>query len=145
MKKCNEVMTKNPVCCLPDDVATKAAELMKSENIGSIPVIENAQTKKLIGIVTDRDLVLKVVAVGLDAKSTKVETVMTGKVVTCHAEDDLQKALDAMSENQLRRIPIVDGDNKILGIIAQADVATRVDQPKETAAMVKEISQATAK
>ena len=145
MKKCNEVMTKNPVCCLPNDMVAKAAELMKSENIGSIPVIENEQTKKLVGIVTDRDLALKIVAEGLDAKSTKVEAVMTRKVVTCRAEDDLQKALDAMSEHQLRRIPVVDNDNKIVGIIAQADVATRVNQPEKTAEMVKEISQSNAK
>ncbi len=142
MKKCNEVMTKNPLCCLPEDLVTKAAGLMKSENIGSIPVVENEQTRKLVGIVTDRDLTLKIVAEGLDAKSTKVEAVMTRKVVTCRAEDGLQKALDAMSEHQLRRIPVVDGDNKIVGIIAQADVATRVDQPQKTAEMVKEISQA---
>ncbi len=145
MKKCSEVMTKNPVCCLPDDLVAKAADLMKNEHIGSIPVIENEETKKLIGIVTDRDLTIRIVAEGLDAKSTKVETVMTRKLVTCRAEDDLQKALDAMSENQLRRIPIVDDDNKVLGIIAQADVATRVDHPKKTAAMVKEISQANGK
>jgi len=145
MKKCSEVMTKNPVCCLPDDMVIKAAELMKSSNIGSIPVIENEQTKKLVGIVTDRDLTLKIVAKGLDAKSTKVESVMTRKVVTCRAEDDLQKALDAMAEHQLRRIPVVDNDNKILGIIAQADVATRVNQPEKTAAMVKEISQSNVK
>ena len=142
MKKCNEVMTKNPLCCLPEDLVTKAAGLMKSENIGSIPVVEDEQTRKLVGIVTDRDLTLKIVAEGLDAKSTKVEAVMTRKVVTCRAEDDLQKALDAMAENQLRRIPVVDGDHKIVGIIAQADVATRVDQPQKTAEMVKEISQA---
>jgi CBS domain-containing protein len=134
-------MTKNPVCCLPDDSAAKAAELMKSENIGSIPVIENEHTQKLVGIVTDRDLALKIVAEGRDAKSTKVEAVMTHKVVTCHADDDLQKALDAMAEHQLRRIPVVNNDNKIVGIIAQADVATRVDQPEKTAEMVKEISQ----
>ena len=142
MKKCNEVMTKNPLCCLPEDLVTKAAGLMKSENIGSIPVVENEQTKKLVGIVTDRDLALRIVAEGLDAKSTKVDAVMTRKVVTCRAEDDLQKALDAMAEHQLRRIPVVDGDHKIVGIIAQADVATRVDQPQKTAEMVKEISQA---
>jgi len=142
MKKCNEVMTKNPLCCLPEDLVTKAAGLMKSENIGSIPVVENEQTRKLVGIVTDRDLTLKILAEGFDAKSTKVEAVMTRKVVTCRAEDDLQKALDAMSEHQLRRIPVVDGDHKIVGIIAQADVATRVDQPQKTAEMVKEISQA---
>jgi CBS domain-containing protein len=145
MKKCNEIMTKDPVCCLPNDLVTKAAELMKSEHIGSIPVIENEQTKKLVGIVTDRDLALRIVAEGLDAKSTKVETVMTRKVVTCGTDDDLQKAVDAMSENQLRRIPIVDDDNKILGIIAQADVAMHFDHPKKTAAMIKEISQANAK
>ncbi len=141
MKKCNEVMTKDPVCCLPNDMVADVAELMKSENIGSMPVIENKQTKKLIGIVTDRDLTLKIVAEGLDAKSTKVDEVMTHKVVTCLADDDLQKALDAMSEHQLRRIPVVDNDNKVVGIIAQADVATRVNQPEKTAEMVKEISQ----
>jgi len=145
MKKCNEVMTKNPVCCLPDDMVVKAAGLMKSGNIGSVPVIENEQTKKLVGIVTDRDLALKIVAEGRDAKSTKVADVMTGKVVTCRAEDDLQKALDAMAKHQLRRIPVVDNDDKVLGIIAQADVATRVDQPEKTGEMVKEISQANGK
>ncbi|MGB8980469.1 MAG: CBS domain-containing protein [Anaerolineales bacterium] len=142
MKKCNEIMTKDPVCCLPNDSVAKAAELMKSGNIGSIPVVENEQTKKLAGIVTDRDLALKIIAEGRDAKSTKVEAVMTHKVVTCRADDDLQKALDAMTEHQLRRIPVVDNDNRIVGIIAQADVATRADKPEKTAEMVKEISQA---
>jgi CBS domain-containing protein len=145
MKKCNEVMTKDPVCCLPNDSVAKAAELMQSGNIGSIPVIENEQNQKLVGIVTDRDLALKIVAEGRDAKSTNVEAVMTHKVVTCLADDDLQKALDAMAEHQLRRIPVVDSDNKIVGIIAQADVATRIDQPEKTAEMVKEISQANGK
>jgi CBS domain-containing protein len=145
MKKCDEVMTKNPVCCLPDDMVAKVAQLMQSENIGSVPVIENEQTQKLVGIVTDRDLALKIVAKGNDANSTKVEAVMTRQIVTCRTDDDLQLALDAMAEHQLRRIPIVDNDNKIVGIIAQADVATRVNLPEKTAAMVKEISQSNAK
>ena len=145
MKKCDEVMTKDPVCCLPGDSVAKAAQLMQSENIGSIPVIENKESQKLVGIVTDRDLALKIVAGALDATATTVETVMTQKVVTCHAEDDLQKALDAMAEHQLRRIPVVDHDNKVLGIIAQADVATRADEPEKTAEVVKEISQANGK
>ncbi len=145
MQKCDVVMTKNPVCCLPDDMVAKVAKLMKRENIGPIPVIENEETRKLVGIVTDRDLALKIVAEGRDAKSTKVEAVMTREVVTCRAEDDLQIALDAMSKHQLRRIPIVDNDNKILGIISQADVATRIDQPEKTAAVVKGISQSNAK
>lgn len=141
MKKCSEVMTKNPICCVPSDIVSKLAQLMKSKDIGQVPIVENGQSKKLVGVVTDRDLALKIVAEGRDPKSTKAEEVMTRKVVTCHAEDDLQKALDAMSEHKLRRIPIVDNINGIVGIIAQADVATRVDQPEKTAAVVKEISQ----
>jgi len=145
MKMCSEVMTKNPICCLPESMVAEAAKLMKSGNIGSIPVIENEQSHKLVGIVTDRDLALKIVAEELDAKSTKVAMVMTHKVVTCQADDDLQKALDAMAEHQVRRIPVVDKEQKILGIIAQADVATRADQAKKTGNMVKEISQANGK
>ena len=141
MLKSTDVMTQNPVYCLPDDMVIKAAELMKSANIGSVLVVENEQTRKLVGIVTDRDLALKVVGEGLDARSTTVEEVMTTEVVTFRAQDDLQKALDAMAEHQLRRIPIVDDNHKILGIIAQGDVATRVDEPEKTATMVKEISQ----
>src|SRR5688572_28709367 len=120
MKKCFEVMTEGPTCCLPTDAASKAGGLMKSENVGSIPVIESEQTKKLIGIVTDRDLALQIVAQGRDPKSTKVADVMTQKIVTCRAGDDVQKALDAMSEFQLRRIPVVDEQDRIIGIIAQA-------------------------
>jgi CBS domain-containing protein len=141
MKKCNEVMTKNPACCLPSDPIARAAQWMKRENVGSIPVIESEQSKKLVGIVTDRDLALQVVADGRDVKGTKVADVMTRTVVTCRADDDVQKAVDAMAKNQLRRIPVVDNDSKIVGIISQADVATRVDQPEGTARMVKDISQ----
>ena len=141
MKKCSDVMTKNPSCSLPKDGVVKVARLMKSKDIGSVPIIENKETKKLVGIVTDRDLALRVVADGRDPKSTTAEDVMTRTVVTCQADDNLQKALDAMSEHQLRRIPVVDDNNAIVGIIAQADVATRVDQPAKTAELVKDISQ----
>jgi CBS domain-containing protein len=141
MKTCEEIMTPNPVYCLPTDTVTKVAEQMKSENIGSLPVIENEDTQKLIGIITDRDLALKIIAEGRDVKSTKVEAVMTRKVVTCRADDDLQRALDAMAQHQLRRIIIVDPLYKVLGIISQADVATRVNRPEKTAEVVKEISQ----
>lgn len=141
MKKCNEVMTKNPVCCLPDDTVSKVAQLMKSKDIGPVPIVESEQTKKLLGIVTDRDLALKIVADGRDPKTTKAKEVMTRQVVTCHAEDDLQTALDSMSGRKLRRIPVVDNNNEIVGIIAQADVATRANQPEKTGEMVKKISQ----
>ena len=139
--KCNEVMTKNPVYCLPNDNVVKAAQLMKHENIGPIPIIESEETMKLVGILTDRDLALKIVAEGRDPQSTKVQEVMTSKVVTVQMDDDLQKALDLMEEHQLRRVPVVDSDNRMVGIIAQADVATRNNEPEKTAEMVKDISQ----
>ncbi|MCB0104007.1 MAG: CBS domain-containing protein [Anaerolineales bacterium] len=141
MKSCKKVMTKQIIWCLPNDSVEKAANLMKSENIGSLPVLENDQTKKVVGLVTDRDLTLRVVAGGLDAKSTKVESVMTHQIITCRANDDIRKALEAMSANQVRRIPIVNKANKILGIIAQADVAMQIKHPKRTAKMMRGISQ----
>jgi CBS domain-containing protein len=145
MEKASEVMTKKPVFCLPTDMVVKAAKLMKSENVGSIPVVESEQSQELIGIVTDRDLALRIVAEGLDAKSTKIEAAMTRKVVTCLADDDLQKVVDTMSKHQLRRIPVINKNNEIIGMISQADVAIHYDHPKRTAAMVKEISQANGK
>lgn len=142
MKKCKEVMTANPIYCLPTNLAAEAAELMQKEHIGSVLVVENEQTKKLVGIVTDRDLAMKIVAGGLDAKSTSVETVMTHKVITRRSNNDLQKVLNSMAKYQLRRIPIVGKDNQVVGIITQADVATRVDHPRKVALMMREVSEA---
>jgi CBS domain-containing protein len=145
MRKCSEVMTTNPVYCLPTDHVAKVAQVMKTSDIGSVPIVESEKSRRLVGIVTDRDLVVKLMAEGRDIKASKAEEVMTRGVVTCHAEDDFEKALDAMSENQLRRIPVVDDDGQIVGIIAQADIATRVDEEATTGAIVKEISQSNLK
>jgi len=136
-------MTQDPVCCLPTDTVSKAAQLMKSEDVGSIPVIENEQSMRLTGIVTDRDLALQIVAEERNASTTQVSDVMTYEVVTCRTTDDVQKAVDAMAQYQLRRMPVIDEDRRIVGIISQADVATRIDRTEETAEMVKEISQPT--
>jgi CBS domain-containing protein len=140
MTKCNEVMTSNPTCCLPTDTVNQVAQMMKNEDVGSIPIVENQQTKKLMGIVTDRDLALKVVAEGRDPKSTRVEQVMTHDPVACHADDDLQQVLTAMAGYQLRRIPVIDATNRIVGIVAQADVAIHAENAKQTAKVVEEIS-----
>jgi CBS domain-containing protein len=137
-------MTKNPVACLPDDTASKAAQLMRTMDVGSIPVIESKQTNKLLGIVTDRDLAIQVVADDRSAGSVKVGDVMSKELVTCRTDDNIQMAVEAMAQNQLRRIPVVDGDQKLAGIISQADVATRVNQSDETGEMVREISLPTA-
>jgi CBS domain-containing protein len=133
-------MTMNPVCCLPDETVDKAAQFMKSEDVGSIPVVQNRQSNRLIGIVTDRDLAIRVVAERRDAEATKVRDVMTQNPVTCLVNDDLRRAFNAMAEHKVRRIPVVDENGNIIGIIAQADVATRADEPTKTAEVVKEIS-----
>ena len=140
--KCSEVMTKDPSCCLPTDTAFDAAQLMKSEDVGPIPIVSDKQTKKLEGILTDRDLALKVVAEGLDPKTTKIEEIMSTGINTCGPDDDLKDVLESMEANHVRRIPIVDENNRLVGIIAQADIATRVDQPATTAEVVEAISQA---
>jgi CBS domain-containing protein len=134
-------MTKNPVCCLPGDPVAKVAQLMRSTDIGSVPIVEDERSKRLVGIVTDRDLAVKMVAEGRDAETATAEEVMSRSVVTCHPQDDVETAVETMSGNQLRRLPVVDDHGKIVGIIAQADVATRVNRSDATAAMVKEISQ----
>ena len=132
-------MTVDPVCCLPSDTVETAAQIMKDEVVGSVPVVESHETKKLVGIVTDRDLTIEVLADGGSA-TTHVEQVMTATLARCHEEDDVERAIEKMAEYQVRRIPIVDGDDRIVGIIAQADIATRIDDPEETAEVVEEIS-----
>ena len=141
MKKCSDVMTRDVVTCSPGDSVMEVAQLMKKEDSGPVLIVENDESKTLVGIVTDRDLVLKVVAEGQDAKTTRVGDVMSKKLVTCRAEDDIDTAMQAMAQFQLRRIPVVGEDMELLGIISQADLATRVDAPEKTAEVVKEISQ----
>lgn len=141
MTTCRDVMTPDPVCCAVSDTVDKAAQVMRNEDVGPVPVIENGQSKKLVGIVTDRDLAIKVVAEGRDPRSTRIQDVMTRDPLTCRADDDIQKAMDAMASAQVRRIPVVDSSNNIIGIIAQADVATRTDNPRKTGEIVEEISQ----
>lgn len=141
MTACSDVMTKNPTCAVPDDTVADVARLMKEKDIGPVPIVDSHNTKKLVGIVTDRDLAIKVVADGRDPRSTRVRDVMTGDVVTCRYDDDIDVALDAMSTHQLRRIPVVDDGNMLLGIIAQADIATRMNEPAKTGEVVKEISE----
>src|SRR5437773_6911268 len=137
--KCNEIMTKDPTCCLPGDTVDQAAQLMKDQDVGSVPVIADQKTKRLLGIVTDRDLAVKVVAEARQIAAVKVEEVMTRNPVACHANDDLQKAIAAMEKHQVRRIPVVDDNNQIVGIIAQADVAIRAHEPQTTAEVVEGI------
>ena len=140
--KCREVMTDNPVCCLPDDSVSQVARLMRRERIGPVPVVGNDQTREIVGIVTDRDLAIKVVAEARDLNRTTVGDVMTHTIVVCRDDDDLSSAIAAMEEYQIRRIPVIDQGDRLVGIISQADVAIRVHERETTAEMVEEISRA---
>lgn len=137
---CGDIMTRDPVCCSPDDSVKKAAELMREEDVGPIPVVENA-SGRLVGIVTDRDLVLNVLAKGRDANSTKVSEAMTRDPVRTKEEEPLEEALEKMSAYQVRRLPVVDDQDRVVGIIAQADVATRIQDPEVAGEVVQEVSE----
>lgn len=138
---CGEIMTRSVVCCVPEDTVEHVATLMKSEDIGPIPVIESHASRKLIGIVTDRDLVIKGIAEGRDVKSTRIGEIMTDHPIACFERDDVSDAINLMSDYQVRRIPVVDDSNHVLGIIAQADIATRVGKTKTTGDVVEKISE----
>ncbi len=139
---CKDVMTADPKCCLPEDTIARAAEVMREEDVGPVPVVSDRNLKRLAGIVTDRDIAIKVVAAGRDPRSTRVDEVMSKDIITCHAEDDYNQALQAMARHQLRRIPIVNEDGALLGIISQADVARRTSE-EELGEVVEEISEPT--
>jgi CBS domain-containing protein len=138
---CQDVMTAEPICCVPDDAVAEVARVMRAQDVGSVPVVIDYDSRRLIGMLTDRDLAIRVIAEGRDPDETSVRDVMSMNPVSCRADDVYQEALRAMGENQLRRIPVVDGDGRLAGIIAQADVATRVAEPSTTGAVVEAISE----
>ena len=140
--KCSDVMTKNPKTCAPTDIVEQAAQLMKSEDVGPIPIV--GDNGKLEGIITDRDIVLKVVAEGRDPKTTKLSEVMTTDLISCTQDGDVEEMLELMEDNQVRRIPVVDASGRLVGIVSQADIATRLDEPEKTAELVEDISKAAA-
>ncbi|MGH9319735.1 MAG: CBS domain-containing protein [Vicinamibacteria bacterium] len=139
--KCSEVMTTEIVFSLPSESLDQVAKKMESADIGPVPIVEDQTNRKLIGMVTDRDLALRAVARGLDPKTTRAEEVMSRDIVTCNGNEDVQKALDLMGKHQVRRLPIADSDGRLVGIISQADVATRLGESEKTAEMVEEISE----
>jgi len=136
-------MTKNPICCLSTDSASHAAQLMKHEEVGLLPVVQDQDDQRVIGVVTDRDLVVHVVANGRRPDDTVVADVMTANPVMCHADDSLEQGLAAMAQHQVRRVPIVDHVGRIVGIIAQADVALHLDDPTTISEVVRKISKPT--
>jgi CBS domain-containing protein len=134
--KVREVMTDRPRCVSPDTSVSEAARLMESEDVGSLPILDGDQ---LAGMVTDRDIVIRAVAKEKDPKGMPVREVATREVVTIGADEDLSEALKLMASHQVRRIPVVDDDNRLVGVIAQADVALEAKE-KAVGEVVEEIS-----
>jgi CBS domain-containing protein len=134
-KSISEVMTRDVRATEPSATIVDAAKTMAREDIGPMPVV---QAGRIVGIVTDRDIVVRVIAAGKDPKSTTVGEIASSDLVTVSPDDDLDDALTRMAQNQVRRLPVVEGD-RLVGIVAQADVA-RLGEDKKTGAVVEEIS-----
>ena len=124
--KCHEVITENPVFCLPEDDAGQAARLMRREHVGSIPVVTDERRRELIGVISARDLALKVLGESRDANRTNVYDVMTSIVVACRDEDDISSAVLAMEEHDINRVPVVNYAGRLVGIISREDACIRV-------------------
>lgn len=133
------IMTKQPVCCSPADTVQTVARLMKQHDVGAIPVVSDLISKKLIGIVTDRDLCVSAMAEGRDPRTTSIANYFTKTVITCSPEDTLEACEQKMKQHRIRRIPVVDKQNSCIGIVVQADIA-RVDRPENFQTLLAEIS-----
>ena len=132
-------MTPDPTCCLTTDSAQQVAGILRKLNVGSIPVVTDHESRKLIGIITDRDLCCSVVANGLDPRSTPIEKSVSMNLAACREDRNLDDCERLMQERQVRRIPIVDGDGRIIGIVSLADLALK-DKPEGVAKTVAEVS-----
>ena len=141
--KANDLMTKNPACVTPQTTAQEAASLMEREDVGSLPVVDSRDSMHLTGIVTDRDLALRVLGHGKPASTPVREGMSSGHLACVTPEDDLDKVEKLMAEHQVRRVPVVDQNNCICGVIAQADLARelRAVGRKDFGKVVQEISE----
>jgi len=135
MTQVKDVMSSNPTTCEPQASVVDAAKVMAKEDVGPIPIVEG---DRLVGLVTDRDLVMRVLAEGRDPGSTMVGEIASRDLVTVSPDDDLDRALQLMAENQVRRLPVVESDS-LVGIIAQRDIALE-GQDRETGQVVEQIS-----
>lgn len=141
--KVNEIMTANPACCTPDTNLQEVAKMMVDNDCGAIPVCEDANHKRPIGIVTDRDITVGTVAKGDNPLEMTAKSVMTKNVVTVTPDTNVEDCLNLMEEKHVRRVPVVGENGECVGIVAQADVATNTSDRK-TAEVVEKISQASA-
>ena len=143
--KASEIMTANPACCSPDDDASAAAQLMEKNDCGCIPVVEG---ERAVGVITDRDIALRGVARGR-SPDTQVRELMTSSTHCCNADSDVEEVEKLMSDRQVRRVLVVDGDQCVVGIVAQADIARAAERGSDldradVGRVVEQISEPTA-
>ena len=136
-KLARDVMTPDPVCCSPGTTLDQVAQLMAANNCGEIPIVDTADQP--IGVITDRDIVCRVVAEGMNPMGHTVESVMTRPVVTVRADAPIEEVVATMERHQIRRVPVVDDSGCCTGIIAQADLATEAP-PQKAAELLREVS-----
>ncbi|HEX9415127.1 MAG TPA: CBS domain-containing protein [Gaiellaceae bacterium] len=136
-KPIRDVMSSNPCSIDTDKSVAYAAKMMKKEDVGFAPIVEG---DKLVGTVTDRDIAVKVVAEGRNPESTTVREIMSGNLVTIDPQQDLEEALRLMARNQVRRLPVVEEDGKLVGVVAQKDVADEATA-EQTGKVVEKISE----
>ena len=141
--KAREVMTEYPQAVTPSDPLSHAAALMRDGDLGFVPVVEDRESRRLVGVITDRDIAIRHVA-NAHGDDCRVDQHMTASdLVTVPADADINAVQEVMREHQVRRVPVTDGEGRILGVIAQADVATKGDRDRETGQLVEDISQPT--
>jgi CBS domain-containing protein len=140
----SELMSKNPRTVTPDTPVSEAAQLMKEEDIGMVPVIERvggAETRgRLVGVITDRDIAIRTVAEGR-ASDSPVRDVMSSGVRTATPNDSVESVMELMGREQVRRIPIVDERGSLVGVISQADLARKAKNEGHVERTVEQISQ----
>jgi CBS domain-containing protein len=135
-KKIRDVMTPNPRTIEPSTPIAEAARLMRDEDVGPLPIVEG---QRIVGILTDRDIVVRAIAEGKDPQSTTAGDVASKQLVTVDPEQRLDEAARLMAKHQVRRLPVCDEDGRLAGIVAQADVAIAASD-EATGRVVEEIS-----
>jgi CBS domain-containing protein len=135
-----DVMTRNPVCVSDKDSIREAARIMAREDTGVVPVVDNG--KKIIGMITDRDIVVRLVAEGKDPSNAKVNEAMTKNVRSIKEDSTVADALNVMKGAEVRRVPVVNNNNEVVGIVSMGDIAKETQQHGQVGAAVKDISDA---
>lgn len=139
--KIQEIMTRNPSCVTADASVRDAAQIMRREDVGIVPVVEAAGDRKLIGLVTDRDIAIRCIADGKDSTCRVRDVMSADDLATCSADDDVDDVMDAMSKEKVRRIPIVDERGSLVGIVSQADVVRKANDDSKAQQTVERISE----